>query len=58
MELQYKLGEFARMIKVHPKTLQRYDKEKKIIANRTETNRRYYTKKQYYDYINTLEVTN
>lgn len=47
----YKLGDFARLIGVHPKTLQRYDREGIIIAKRTDTNRRYYTYQQYVEYI-------
>ena len=49
--IQYKLGEFARMIGVHPQTLQRYDREQKIVAYRTPTNRRYYTYEQYLKFI-------
>ena len=48
---KYKLGEFARLLGVHVKTLQRYDKESKIIAHRTETNRRYYYYEQYLEFI-------
>ena len=43
---QYKLGQFAKLIGVHPKTLQRYDRENILKANRTDTNRRYYTATQ------------
>ena len=43
----YKLGEFARLLGIHPKTLQRYDKESRISAYRTKTNRRYYYYWQY-----------
>lgn len=48
---KYKLGEFARLIGVHPQTLQRYDREGKIRAYRTETNRRYYLYEQYLDFM-------
>ena len=47
----YKPQEFAEMIGVSVKTLQRWDKEGKLKANRTPTDRRYYTHKQYVDYM-------
>ena len=47
----YKPQEFAEMIGVSVKTLQRWDNEGKLKAYRTPTNRRYYTHKQYVDYI-------
>lgn len=47
----YKPQEFAEMIGVSVKTLQRWDKEGKLKAYRTPTDRRYYTHKQYVDYI-------
>ena len=40
---EYKLGEAANLIGVHPKTLQRWDREGKIKSRRTITNRRSYT---------------
>ena len=43
----YKPNEFAEMIGVSVKTLQRWDRNKKLIAYRTPTNRRYYTHNQY-----------
>lgn len=48
----YKPGEFAKLIGVHIKTLQKWDKEGKLIANRTPTNRRFYTHEQYLIYLN------
>lgn len=39
----YKPQEFAEMIGVSVKTLQRWDREGKLTAFRTLTNRRYYT---------------
>lgn len=39
----YKLGEFAKLINVHEKTLQRLDRQGVLVAYRTITNRRYYT---------------
>ena len=47
----YKPKEFAEMIGVSVKTLQRWDKEGKFKAYRTPTNRRYYTYRQYIDYM-------
>ena len=47
----YKLHEFADMIGVSVKTLQRWDNDGKLKAHRSPTNRRYYTHKQYVDYI-------
>ncbi|MBR4694642.1 MAG: IS607 family transposase [Selenomonadaceae bacterium] len=43
----YKPKEFAELLNVSVKTLQRWDREKTLIANRTPTNRRYYTYDQY-----------
>ena len=39
----YKPKEFATLLNVTVKTLQRWDREKILVANRTPTNRRYYT---------------
>lgn len=39
----YTISKFSKMVGVTVKTLQRWDREKKLVANRTETNRRYYT---------------
>lgn len=47
----YKPKEFAEMIGVSVKTLQRWDKEGKFKAYRTPTDRRYYTYRQYIDYM-------
>lgn len=43
----YKPKEFAELIGVSVKTLQRWDREGILKANRTPTNRRYYTKEHY-----------
>lgn len=48
----YKPNQFAEMLGVSVKTLQRWDNDGKLIANRTPTDRRYYTHKQYLDYVN------
>lgn len=39
----YKPKEFAELLNVSVKTLQRWDRDKILIANRTPTNLRYYT---------------
>lgn len=43
----YRLNEFATLLNVDVKTLQRWDKSGKLTAFRTPTNRRFYTHKQY-----------
>ena len=52
----YKPGEFARLIGVCIKTLQRWDKEGILKAYRTPTNRRFYTHEQYDRYINNTKL--
>ena len=47
----YKPNEFAEMIGVSVKTLQRWDNDNKLKAFRTPTNRRYYTHNQYVEYM-------
>ena len=47
----HKPQDFAEMIGVSVKTLQRWDKEGKLVAHRSPSNRRYYTHKQYVDYV-------
>jgi putative resolvase len=39
----YTIGEFAKVVGVVPKTLQRWDREGRLKAHRTVTNQRYYT---------------
>ena len=39
----FKTGEFSQLTGVRIKTLQKWDREKKLIANRTGSNRRFYT---------------
>jgi putative resolvase len=39
----YSLGEFARLLSVHPKTVQRWDRDGTLPAGRTPTGRRFYT---------------
>ena len=43
----YKPKEFAELLNVSVKTLQRWDREGILKAHRTITNRRYYTYEQY-----------
>ena len=49
----YKPKEFAELLNVTVKTLQRWDREKTLVANRTPTNRRYYTYDQYLQFKGT-----
>ena len=53
----YKPNEFAELIGVSVKTLQRWDKDEKLKANRTPSDRRYYTHRQYIDYIGESKAT-
>jgi len=47
----YKASEFAKMVNVSIKTLQRWDREGILKAHRTPTDRRYYTHFQYLEFI-------
>jgi len=47
----YKTGAFAKLIGVTMRTLQRWDESDKLIAHRTATGRRFYTEKQYREYM-------
>ena len=51
----YKPKDFAELLSISVKTLQRWDREGTLKANRTPTNRRYYTYDQYLQFkgINT-----
>src|SRR3954453_23381002 len=51
MEKIYKPKEFASMLGVAVITLQRWDKEGKLIAYRNPKGRRYYTETQYREYL-------
>jgi predicted site-specific integrase-resolvase len=46
----YKPKEFAELLNVSVKTLQRWDRESILISKRTPTNRRYYTYDQYLEF--------
>lgn len=47
----YKPKEFAELLNVSVKTLQRWDRDKVLIAKRTPTDRRFYTKEQLEQYL-------
>ena len=47
----YKINEFAKLLNRSVKTLQRWDKENILIANRSPKGRRYYSHDQYLKYI-------
>ena len=47
----YKLKDFSELIGVLGKTLQRWDREGTLKANRAPTDRRYYTYDQYLQFI-------
>ena len=51
METFYNVTQFSNLINVKVKTLQKWDREGVLVAKRTPTNRRYYTRSQYLDYI-------
>lgn len=53
----YKPKDFAEMLGVSVKTLQRWDRENKLKAFRTPSDRRYYTHKQYVDYMSESKPT-
>ena len=47
----YKPKDFAELLNVSVKTLQRWDREGVLIAKRTPTNRRFYTEEQLEQYF-------
>ena len=47
----YKPKEFAKLLNVSVKTLQRWDRNKTLIAKRTPTDRRFYTEEQLQEYL-------
>lgn len=51
MDKQYKFNEFAKTINISVRSLQRWDCAGTLKAFRTPTNRRYYTHRQYLEYI-------
>ena len=48
--INYKPKDFAELLNVSVKTLQRWDREGILKAKRTPTNRRYYAYNQYLEY--------
>ena len=51
----YKPKQFSKMLGVSVKTLQRWDKDGRLIASRTPSNRRFYTHEQYVEYIKKIK---
>ena len=47
----YKPKDFAKLLGVSVRTLQRWDKKGLLVAYRTPTDRRYYTHEQYIEYM-------
>ena len=54
----YKPKDFAELLGVSVKTLQRWDREGTLKANRTPTDRRYYTYDQYLQFAKELQDGN
>lgn len=52
----YRISEFAEKLNVSVQTLRRWDKNELLVANRTESNRRYYTDDHFKSY-NTIKST-
>ena len=53
----YKPKDFAELLNVSVKTLQRWDRDKLLIAKRTPTDRRYYTYDQYLEFKGEITIT-
>jgi len=53
----YKTSEFALLLGVSVKTLQRWDIEKALVAYRSPKGRRYYTHQQYLQYFNQKQAS-
>ncbi len=51
VEHVYKTSEFARLLGISVRTLQRWDKKGILKSFRTPTDRRYYTHDQYLEYL-------
>ena len=56
MERTYNVSEAASILGVSVKTLQRWDRDGKLVANRTPSNRRFYTEKQINDIYDDKEI--
>ena len=53
----YSIGKFAKLVGKSVRTLQRWDKDGILLANRTVTGRRFYTLTQYHQVVGTSPVT-
>ena len=53
----YSIGKFAKLVGKSVRTLQRWDKDGILLANRTATGRRFYTLTQYHQVVGTSPVT-
>ena len=47
----YRIGKAAEFLGYTVKTLQKWDRDGILVANRTKTNRRYYTEEQLYAFL-------
>lgn len=56
MDKKYKINEFAPLLNVSVKTLQRWDNDGILKASRAPTDRRYYTHSQYIEYNGDSQV--
>ena len=56
MERTYNVSEADMILGVSVKTLQRWDRDGKLVANRTPSNRRFYTEKQINDIYDDKEI--
>lgn len=54
----YKIGDAAKYLGYKPNTLQKWDREGKLKAHRTPTNRRYYTQEQLDNWLNSTQRQN
>lgn len=53
----YKISEFAKLINKCVLTLQRWDREGVLVAQRTPKGRRFYTHDQYLEYISSEKIS-
>jgi len=53
----YSIGKFAKLVGKSVRTLQRWDKDGILLANRTATGRRFYTLTQYHQVVGTSPAT-
>ena len=56
MEKTYNVSEAAKKIGISVKTLQRWDRDGKLVSKRTPSNRRFYTEKQINDIYDDKEI--